>query len=282
MQSFTLHTHTIGFDGKNSVVEMIDAAASAGFKTIGISNHFIVHPEIKSARMYKYAKMYNFANIYSTSFDQVIQKFIAHYNEIDTLQQTSKIKILRGMEVDFFNTPQWRDGFDTAIKILRPDYIIGSAHFVYHNGTLCNMHDIATFDSNTQNKALQTYWENVQNAAASGLFTWMAHLDLPKKMGLGCDKYWHAIQSDVLDTITRTKTGLEINTSMYRPTCDEPYPSPAILKMAVQKNIPVIISDDAHNKDQIGRNFDRAEKLALNCGVTRFIGLADIIHKKQR
>ena len=46
VQDFTLHTHTIGFDGKSLIAEMAKRASELGFKTIGFSNHFILHPDI--------------------------------------------------------------------------------------------------------------------------------------------------------------------------------------------------------------------------------------------
>ena len=55
MQTFTLHTHTIGFDGANTIAEMAASARAAGFSALGVSNHFIVHPEITHARMYPHA-----------------------------------------------------------------------------------------------------------------------------------------------------------------------------------------------------------------------------------
>ena len=102
MQNFTLHTHTIGFDGKSTVAQMITAARAAGFDTLGVSNHFIVHPEIKKSRMYPYAVRGGYSAIYSDSFDSVIEKFRIHYNELRQLQSESQANILCGMEVDFF------------------------------------------------------------------------------------------------------------------------------------------------------------------------------------
>ena len=66
-QKFTLHTHTVGFDGRNSVEEMVKRAIELGFETIGFSNHFIVHPDIKNSKMYKYAVRDGYQNIYYPS-----------------------------------------------------------------------------------------------------------------------------------------------------------------------------------------------------------------------
>ena len=76
MQNFSLHTHTIGFDGKNTVEEMVRAAQNIGFKKLGISNHFIVHPNIKDSKMYAYSLRGGYHNIYNATFDEAIEKFI--------------------------------------------------------------------------------------------------------------------------------------------------------------------------------------------------------------
>lgn len=49
MQHFSYHTHTNTFDvydGHYSIEEMIKAAEQAGYTELGISNHFIYHPNI--------------------------------------------------------------------------------------------------------------------------------------------------------------------------------------------------------------------------------------------
>ena len=270
-QDFTLHTHTVGFDGRDSVQAMVNRARDIGFKTIGISNHFIVNPVIKESKMYPYAVRGGYSNIYSSSFEEILLRFIPHYHEIETLkEQNPDMTILRGMEVDFFEDSKWRKGFEEAIKQLKPDYLIGSAHFVTYDGMLLNSHDWKNADEQTQNILLQNYWNNVARAAESGLFTWMAHLDLPKKVGLGREDKWAEFESRAIESIAKSNTAIEINTSFYRSFCYEPYPSERILKMAVQHNVPVIISDDAHETKNIGRHFEEAQQLIRDLNLKTF------------
>ena len=259
-QKYTLHTHTIGFDGQNTVSEMVDRAREMGFDTIGISNHFIVNPIIKSTKMYRYSKIGGYNNIYSESFDEAMAKFVPHYAEIERVQsENPDMKILRGMEVDFFDTPQWRDGFEKCIAVLKPDYTIGSCHFIEYNNTLLNSHDWKAANPATQESLLKIYWANIMYAAYSGLFTWMAHLDLPKKVGLGREEDWIPDEWRALNAVWQG--AIEINTGFYKYGTNEPYPSLRILKMIKSLNFPVLISDDAHAAVQIGRNFDDAQGL---------------------
>ena len=111
MQDFTLHTHSIGFDGKNTPAQMAARATEMGMTAIGISNHFIVHPDITRAPMYKYAVRGGYDGIYSDSFDKTIKKFRAHYDELNELAGRTNIRVLRGMEVDYFTHHAWRAGF---------------------------------------------------------------------------------------------------------------------------------------------------------------------------
>lgn len=268
-QLYTLHTHTVEFDGQNTIQEMVNRARDLGFNTIGISNHFIVNPIITTSRMYHFAVKGGYKDIYSESFDEVMKKFVPHYENLEQFQSLNPdIKILRGMEVDFFDNYKWQKGFEKCIATLKPDYVIGSGHFIEYNNTLLNSHDWKRADSTTKDLLLKQYWHNVADAAHSGLFTWMAHLDLPKKVGLGQEAKWQDNEANALDAIRKSKTAMEINTGLYRPSCYEPYPSNRILSMA--KDIPVLISDDAHADYQIGRHFDEAEQLINQFKLKRF------------
>ena len=268
---YTLHTHTIGFDGRDSVQAMVNRARDLGFKTIGISNHFIVYPGIKDTVMYPYSVQGGYSNIYSSSFEEALMRFILHYREIDSIQkQNPDIKILHGMEVDFFNKPEWLRGFKNAIKVLNPDYTIGSAHFIEYNGTLLNAHDWIKGDLQSRDNLLKTYWTNVANAAESGLFNWMAHLDLPKKVGLGREDKWAEFENRAITAAAQSNTAIEINTSFYRDFCYEPYPSNRILQMAAEQGVPVLVSDDAHEVKNIGRHFDEAQQLINTMELKRY------------
>lgn len=280
VQDFSLHTHTVGFDGANSPSDMVMCAKNMGFTSFGISNHFIVHPDIKRARFYPVAESRGYDTIYSTTFDEVIKRFQLHYAEFDRVASKWKMRLFRGMEVDFFDTPEWMCGFERALKILKPDYIIGASHFVEYGGILCNVHDMANADDENRDKMVELYWAKVARVADSGMFNWMAHLDLPKKTGCGRDACWADVEQTAIDAIAKSKTPIEINTSLYRPNCDEPYPSPRILRMAAVAKIPVLLSDDAHAAKQIGRNFARAYDLAKSCGVTHFLSCAEAIRSR--
>ena len=174
------------------------------------------------------------------------------------------------MEVDYFATPEWQDGFAKAKEHLKPDYLIGSAHFVAHNGTLYNSHDLKAAPKPEQNQLLYRYWQNERAAAKSGLFDIMAHLDLMKKVGLGQGDEWIAEEQKTIAAIKKSGAIVELNASYFK-FGKEPYPSPRIMQMLAKENVPVIISDDAHAVGQLGWHFEETKNLADKNGVTLII-----------
>ena len=283
IQDFTLHTHTIGFDGKNTAEQMIAAARDAGFKTIGISNHFIVHPEIRRTKLYGAAVAGGYNTMYNISFDEALSRFQPHYDDLARLQdENPDIRILRGMEVDRFPTNAWADGFARVCEILKPDYLIGSAHFVEYGGTICNVHDMAVVDAKTRDEMIKIYWKNIQELAKSGMFNWIAHLDLPKKKNLGEHKKWDAIKRETVKLIAQSGVPVEINTSGYKIGTLQPYPGTNIMKMIAEYNVPVLLSDDAHDIDRIGRDFGQASVQAHNNGIKNFINLEKLLDFRKK
>ena len=277
-QDFTLHTHTNQFDGKNSVAEMAQRAKDLGMSAIGISNHFIVHPDIKNTHFYPFAVRGGYQNMYHTTFDSAIREFQQNYAEINRVAQQAGIKVLRGMEVDYFDSPRWYEQFKSALQILKPDYVIGACHFIEYKGRLCNVHDIANAGNADRINMMNAYWTNIGDAALSSLFTFMAHLDLPKKVGIEHSSEWSSAEDYAIDVIATHRTPIEINTSGYdHHLCGEAYPSPRILKRVANNHLPVIISDDAHHVSQIGRHLDAAEKLIAAHGIKKRVSLQKIL-----
>lgn len=280
-QDFTLHTHSNQFDGKNTVAEMVVRAHELGMSAIGISNHFIVHPDIKKTKFYPHAVRGGYQNNYHASFEDAIREFQKNYAEINRVAQKAGIKVLRGMEVDFFQSYHWYEDFKQALNILRPDYVIGACHFIEYDGHLCNVHDIANASNTDRAKMMQEYWTNIGQASMSGLFTWMAHLDLPKKVGVKHSPEWGRAEDLAIDTIATHGTPIEINTSGL-DQCGEMYPSPRILRRVADNNLPVIISDDAHHTSQIARHFDIAEKSIAAHGIKNRLSLQKILDFSQK
>ncbi len=266
IQDFTLHTHTIDFDGKNTAEQMINAAQQYGIKTIGISNHFIVHPDIKKTKFYPFSVVGGYNRMYNDSFKTAISNFQEHYRNLEQISANYDINILHGMELDLFDTKRWYNGYAHTIKVLKPDYIIGAAHFIEYNGKLYNIHDMNNAAPDDQDKMLQKYWEKIQWIAKSGLCNFLAHIDLPARLNLGLDEKWADTEQKTIDIIAKSGIPVEINTALYK-RADRPHPSPRIMQMCADKKIPMFLSDDSHHVSHICKCFEDAKKYADNFGI---------------
>ena len=168
-----------------------------------------------------------------------------------------------------------------AVTYLKPDYLIGSAHFVEVDGILFNSHDLKKASKVEQQKLLTRYWQNVRGAANSGLFTFLAHLDLMKKVGLGQEDSWAEEELKTVQAIKKAGVMVELNTSAFKRG-DEPYPSRRIMQMLANENVKVILSDDAHDVARLGADFDRAYAIAKDCGIKNFYGEGAVkVHSKE-
>ena len=51
---------------------------------------------------------------------------------------------------------------------------------------------------------------------------------------------------------------------------DDIYPSPWILKLMKEQNVPIVLNSDSHSKDTLTTAYDRAIKAAKEAGYTEF------------
>jgi histidinol-phosphatase (PHP family) len=61
----------------------------------------------------------------------------------------------------------------------------------------------------------------------------------------------------------------EINTSGLRRPCHEIYPSEQFLKILHDHDVPIVFGSDAHEPEDVGKNFAEAVKLAKKVGYTQ-------------
>lgn len=287
---YTLHTHTVGFDGRNSAEDMVRAARARGFKTIGFSNHFIVHPDISKSPMYKYALRGGYANIYSDDAEYSIRRFGEHFAVVRGLREKySDMNILCGMEMDWFQYPEWGRAMGNAVARLQPDYIIGAMHFIDRgmDGVL-NVHDIKNAPAVESRRLLREYYQNLIRLAefdwreCGFRFNWVAHFNLPRKVGL----HFPEMEAGALGAIARNGVPIELNTALIK---NKNYVAlgggDETLKQIAEYKIPTLLSDDTHDVARIGSDFDAVASAASTAGVklcTGADGLAKMFDVRMR
>ena len=191
-----VHCHTTYSDGKHTLEQMVRTAEAMGMKYITITDH---SPTAFYAGGLKAEDLYR------------------QWDEIDELQSTVKIKILRGTESDILAD----GGLDYPDRILEQlDCIVASVHARYK------------MDSRKMT-------ERIVTAMRQPVFKVWGHALgrlLQRRPPFECDV------ERVLDVIAESKAAIEINGDPYRLDLE-----PRWVREARKRKIKFVISVDAHS-----------------------------------
>jgi len=261
-QNFSYHTHTNTFglfDGQNSIKEMIDRAKALGWSHMGISNHLIVHPNVKGKCLF--SDYVQAEDIYKRLIEEIREESIRQ-----------NFPVLVGFEVDYFRDPVWEKWFERVGLNLGADYLIGSTHIWGKDETgflfLEPRNNVHPYTPQDMFPHMNFYFDTQKAMIQSGLFTFLAHMDVQRRYLVEDGTAFIDQKNAVIEEIIKAKLPVEINTSALTLGMTEPHPSVWILKKLQAANIPVVLSDDAHRADHLGRAFDQAEELLKDLNYT--------------
>ena len=274
VQNFSYHNHTNFSDGKNSLEEMVAQAKKIGFCERGISDHLIVHKNIEQSPSWPMMAAKTDCHIYQKDFKSHLSEYQKHCEDIRNISQKENIKLYIGFEVDFFTYDGWLDEFKEFLAQLDYDYLVSGNHFLFdeRGEKIFNIHkNIADFMSTEEvRKLVAQHFVNIAKSVESGLFAFLAHCDYVRKMGAQyCDAQdYEKEKNAVLDALQKNDVAMEISTKGLRKINDF-YPCAEILAAAAQRNIRMVISDDAHGVNELGADFAKAEAELAKYGITR-------------
>ena len=242
-----LHCHTVLCDGKNTAEEMVLAAIERGLTTIGISEHGYT--------------------AFDPSYCLSLGKTEEYKAEMRRLKEkySEKIEVLLGIELDALSD------LDTSDY----DYVIGSAHYVRCGERYLPVDLSASefeqicseyFDGDYYAFA-EEYYKTVASLADKKINI-VGHIDLITKFNEGNrlfdmenPRYVKAAKS-AIDTLLPLKIPFEINTgAISRGYRTEPYPAKSLRDYIKQKGGTLILSSDAHAKENLCYKFEEFESL---------------------
>jgi len=205
---------------------------------------------------------------YDAGYRMDITQMNTYRTMVTRLQNDEAPKVLLGIEADYYN------GCEIFLREWLPaqnfDFILGSVHYIEDWG-FDNPEKRHIWDSVDVTNTWRRYFELVGKLADSGLFDALSHLDLPKKFGYRpSDKDLKEMAQPALDRIAKAGMGIELNTSGLNKPVHEIYPSPLIVSMAFEREIPICFGSDAHRPEDVGSRFDLALKLALEMGYSHY------------
>lgn len=192
-----------------------------------------------------------------------------YFSDIDRAHQEFGIlglMVRRGLEFG------WFDGCAAEVRRVKSkfhlDYAIGGVHSIRDKCVCC--HDSAPdlFKKMTLEQLADEYFRKLDEAASSGVFDCLAHIDVYRKYGL--EYYGDDILTihrgrieKVFETMKKHNVGYEINTSAIRHGHSEYYPTMEIVNLAREMGVPLrSVGSDAHSPEQLGLDFETASCIA--------------------
>jgi len=243
-----LHNHTTRCNhAKGSMDAYIQRAIKLEIDIYGFSEH---------------APM-NFDSYYRLDFNQMN----AYANDVLNLKERYKndIKILLGYEVDYL-----KGYMDERVLKSKVDYLIGSVHFLGEWG-FDNPEFNYEYKKRDIDQIWQEYFDNIEAMAKTGYFNIVGHLDLIKIFNFIPKRDIRLIAQNALKAIKKSNMVLELNSAGLRKPIKEIYPSPLLLEMAYELDIPITFSSDAHAIGQIGFKYNEVIELAKKIGYSKAV-----------
>jgi len=280
MNLFNLHTHSRFCDGKEEPEEYVKQAVELGFHTLGFSSHAPVP--------------------FENNFSLKEEKMDEYFSTIRALDEKYKdrINILLSMEIDYI--PGITRTFAEFSKAGNLDYTIGGVHLV-RNKEIEKLWFIdgskqETYDDGLQKlfnghirKGVEAYYGQIREMVATQKPDIIAHLDKIKMHNK--NRYFSEEESWYKDLAWKTLKYIasesncivEVNTrGLYKKRSDTFFPSPAILEQIHHLKIPITLSADAHQPNELNGYYDEALKLLKEIGFKELICFSKKGRIKQR
>ncbi|MDQ3856054.1 MAG: histidinol-phosphatase HisJ family protein, partial [Chloroflexota bacterium] len=161
----------------------------------------------------------------------------------------SDVTVRLGVEADFI--PGHEERLAEILQRYPWDYVYGSVHYVDGWG-FDNPEYRARYDEWDLDELYERYFDLVCQAATSGLFDVLGHLDVIKKWGHVPAVPPTGLYERVADTVTRAGVAVEVSSAGYRKPVGQPYPWGELLEKLVERQVPLTLGSDAHAPAEVG------------------------------
>lgn len=252
------HVHSTWSDGSSALEQYQEAASSAGLAEWGISDHIVIRPDripvtwsMDPARLPSYVEA------------------VRAQQERAPASQPLRL----GLELDYF--PGQEKVIADLLDGYRFDFIMGSVHYL---DDFCIDNDLERWKSLGPagvNEAWRAYFARIAGLARTGLFSFIAHLDLPKAFDFRPSVDLSREIGDALDEVARAGLAVEVNTSGWGRACREPYPSLDLLGACLVRGIPALVNADAHSSRDLTRDLDRGMEWLKSSGYRHVVRFDD-------
>lgn len=214
-----------------------------------------------------------------------LDNYISSINELK--ETTEAINIFAGLEIDYI--PDTITPADFQSKL---DYTIGSIHFVerFDDGTPWEIDGTLQFflegfeqifKKNIKD-TISRYYELTREMVVRGTPDIVGHLDKIKiqntdnRLFQEEDPWYKEQLYKTIDTIAEAGCIVEVNTrGIYQKKSVSTYPGPLALRYILERKVPILISSDAHHKDDLTNHFEETASLLYSLGFREHAILQD-------
>lgn len=249
------HTHTWRCGHATGTMEQYaEAAIARGITELGLTDHLWLYWLPESERSREWA-------IPESMYDE-------HYAEMVALRDRyrGRLNVRVSVEADFVEGHARE--LHTILGRYEFDYVLGSVHFM--DGWMIDAPEYQhVYREKRVVEIYRRYYENVRRALETGEFDVLAHLDLPKKFGYLPEEDLQELTELVLDDISAAGVVVEVSTAGLRKPIGEIYPSEGLLHGMAARNIPIVLSSDAHDPSEVGYAYDTSLELVRRLGWTQ-------------
>ncbi len=260
---FNFHSHTNFSDGNTVFADLIFEAIEQGFISIGFSEHSPVP----------------FHSTWNMNAEKIHQYFFL-INQFKK-EFSNTLQIYVGMEVDYFEP--YANQILTLSHVNQLDYFIGSVHYLdfLDDKPWCIDTSFEEFNEgfsklfrNSGEMLYTKYYDAITQMIEKYRPNIIGHLDKIKMYNhvlnvfAEDEKKYRFCVIQVLDLMKRFDIMLEINMrGFYKHPQKYIYPSIWIIKEAVLRNIPIVVSSDCHQQNELSTGFDYASEILVTLGV---------------
>lgn len=238
---YHLHTSRCGH-AVGAMEEYVEQALSLGLGEIGFSDHLYLYFLPREQR--------------DPSLAMAEEELPEYVESVLRLRDRyPQIPIRLGLEADYV------PGHEEALaRLLEPypwDYLYGSLHFLGDWG-FDDSRYIQRYAEWDIDELYLHYFDLIRDAAATGLFDLMGHLDVIKKFGHRPKGDVSQLYSAVASALRDAGVCVEVSTAGLRKPVGEIYPGPALLAECARQGVPASLGSDSHEPAEVGIHFDQA------------------------
>jgi histidinol-phosphatase (PHP family) len=211
----------------------------------------------------------------NTHFSMHLNEIAAFTLELDEmiLKYKGKIKIYKGLECEYY--PRRFDFFLELQSTYNYAFLILGNHFREDEKT--------SYFEKSSPELLLEYSNGLVDGMRTGLFSYIAHPDMPIVAYKKFDKYFEKLSHGIFQASEETNTPLEINATGLR--YKRGYPVKKFWEISKQYNIDVLINSDSHKPEEVwdasmDAAYEFADELSLN--VVDFFKFKPIINPSKK